>query len=98
MPTLCLQGELTIYTAATQKEALMAFLASDGDLEINLAQVTEMDTAGLQLLILAKREAELAHKALRYTMHSTAVLEVLELSNMAAVFGDQVILTGQEGV
>lgn len=94
MRPLCIEGELTIYSAAAQKEALMAYLASGDELELNLAQVSEMDTAGLQLLVLAKREAGRAQKTLRYTMHSPAVLEVLELSRMDAVFGDQAVLAG----
>lgn len=95
MHTLCIEGDLTIYTAAAQKDALVAFLASGNELELNLAKVTEMDAAGLQLLMLAKREAANAGKTLRYSMHSAPVLEILELSRMATEFGDQVVLTGQ---
>ena len=96
MQTLSIEGELTIYTAATQKDAILAFLHAGDSLELNLSQVTEMDTAGLQLLIMAKNEATQTGKSLRLSMHSPAVLEVLELSRMDTVFGDQVILTGKE--
>lgn len=96
MPVLSLEGELTIYTAATQKDALVAFLASGDDLELNLSQVTEMDAAGLQLLILTKHEAMQTGKAMRYTMHSAPVLEVLELARMSTLFGDPLILSGQD--
>lgn len=88
-----ISGELTIYTAADEKLQLQNFLESDDDLELNLSQVSEMDSAGLQVLILMKQEAVRRHKNLRYTMHSKAVLEILEMCNLTAIFGDQVILT-----
>lgn len=96
MHTLNLEGELTIYTAAKQKEVLSGFLQNKGDLEINLSGVTELDSAGLQLLILAKRESAQRELLLRFVMHSSAVLEALELANLAVTFGDQVVITGNK--
>jgi anti-sigma B factor antagonist len=92
MQTLALEGDLTIFTAAEQKPRLLAFLKSADELELNLSHITEIDTAGLQLLILLKREATLANKKLSFVLHSAAVLEVLELANLTRSFGDQVIL------
>ncbi|MBC3863544.1 STAS domain-containing protein [Undibacterium jejuense] len=92
-----IEGELTIYTAAIEKQRLINFLDSevgpDRELELNLSQVSEMDTAGLQVLILMKNEARRRGKVLHYVMHSKAVLDILEISNMTAHFGDQVVLT-----
>ena len=93
MNRLDIQGELTIYTAASEKQRLQAFLETDNELELNLSQVSEMDTAGLQILALMKKEALRRGKNLHYVMHSKAVLEILEMSNMTASFGDQIILT-----
>ena len=87
-----IQGELTIYTAAEEKQKLQVFLDSGMQLEIDLSGVTEFDTAGLQILAALKKEAARRGKDLRYVMHSKAVLEVLELANIAAAFGDPVIL------
>lgn len=92
MKTLALEGELTIYTAAKRKPELLAFIKSGKEVEINLAGVTDLDTAGLQLLILLKREAAQAGKKLSFVMHSKIVLEVLELTNLITPFGDQVVL------
>ena len=92
MQTLTIDGELTIFTAAEQKKQLLDFLHSGQALEINLANVSEIDTAGLQLLILVKREAVQANKKLSFVMHSQVVLEILELANLTSVFGDQVVL------
>ena len=87
-----IEGELTIFTAAEMKSPLLAFLNTNDEIEINLANVTEIDTAGLQLLILLKREAAKAGKTLHYVMHSKVVLDLLELANLTRSFGDQIVL------
>jgi anti-anti-sigma factor len=92
MHSLAIEDELTIFTAAEQKKHLLAFLQTDNELEINLANVSEIDTAGLQILILLKREAASNHKKISFVMHSKAVLEILELANLTTLFGDQVVL------
>lgn len=93
METRTIAGELTIYTAANEKQALQEALDSTEELEVNLSQVSEMDSAGLQVLIVLKQEAARRKKRLHYSMHSKAVLEILEMSNMTASFGDQIVLT-----
>ncbi|MBY0574261.1 MAG: STAS domain-containing protein [Undibacterium sp.] len=93
MQSIAITGELTIYTAATEKAHLQAFLDSDEDLEINLSQVTEMDTAGLQVLVLMKQAGLRLDKKIHYVMHSKAVIEILEMSNLTTSFGDQIVLT-----
>lgn len=97
MQTLAINGEMTIFTVGEHKPQLLKFLSKRGKaFELSLSGVTEMDTAGLQLLILLKREAAQAGKSLRYVMHSQAVLEVLELANLTSSFGDQVVLAHEE--
>jgi anti-anti-sigma factor len=54
---LQLEGELTIYRAAECKAQLLQALAGNAVLDIGLAGITEIDTAGVQLLLLARREA-----------------------------------------
>ncbi|MFA5984698.1 MAG: STAS domain-containing protein [Methylococcaceae bacterium] len=96
MQTLAIEGELTIYNAGEQKTRFLAFLNSGESLQINLAEVTEIDTAGLQLLILIKRTATKAKKELSFVMHSDAVLDILELTRLATAFGDPVVLASLE--
>lgn len=93
MSTLRLEGDLTIYTVAEQRASLFTAISANRDLEINLEAVGEVDTAGLQLLLAAKRQAARDGRALRLTMHSPAVLDVLEIANMTAWFGDPVLLS-----
>jgi len=91
-----LEGELTIFTATEMKPALLAMLYADNDVEINLANIMDIDAAGLQLLILLKREAARIGKSLRYVMHSNAVLDLIELANLTSSFGDQIVLAHNE--
>jgi anti-sigma B factor antagonist len=86
-------GELTIYTAAQEKQVLQQFLETDDELELVLSQVNEMDSAGLQILIALKTDAAQRHKNIRFVMHSKAVIDVMEMANVTAMFGDQIILT-----
>jgi anti-anti-sigma factor len=85
-------GEMTIYHSAQMKGELLHSLDRCAEMEIDLSGVSEIDIAGFQLLLLAKREAAIAGKALRLVAHSPATLEVLDLLNMASYFGDPVMM------
>jgi anti-sigma B factor antagonist len=87
------RGNMTIYEAAADKTALLGALADAAELEIDMSSVAEMDTAGLQLLILVKRESLKARKPLRLTGHSEASLDVLDRYNLAGYFGDPVVIS-----
>lgn len=86
-------GELTIYTAADSKAQLDAALAQGKALDIDLASVTEFDTAGLQILILAKRASQQAGLDLCIKGHTHAVVDVLDVCNLTRFFGDPVVMT-----
>jgi anti-sigma B factor antagonist len=85
-------GEMTIYCAAELKPALLAALGQSDEIEIDLSNISELDTSGVQLLMLMKREAVAAGKALSLSGHSPAVLEVFELLGLGAWFGDPQVL------
>jgi anti-sigma B factor antagonist len=89
---LRIEGEMSIYRATELKEALLAPLASASALEVDLSGVTEIDTAGLQLLMLAKIVALARGCELRLLAHSPAVLDVLELLSLTGYFGDQIVM------
>lgn len=88
----CPQGEITIYSAMENKANLLELLQVSDAVTIDLSKVCEIDTAGLQLLILAKREAEQAGKKLQLSGHSDAVLDAFELCNLSTFFGDPVVI------
>lgn len=93
--TLKAQGELTIYHAAEAKAALHAALAGPGALELDLSGVSELDTAGVQVLLWAKREAAAQGVQLPFLHHSPEVLEVIDQLNLAGAFGDTLVLSPQ---
>jgi len=89
---LALQDDLTIYNALDSKRQLLEAVRAANALELDLSQIREMDSAGFQLLVLAKREAQRLGRDLRIVAHSPAVLEVIEFYNMVAFFGDPVVI------
>lgn len=90
-PCVRLAGELTIYTVAEIKAPLLAATAQ-ASVELDLSQVTEIDCAGLQLLMLLKREAKAAARVLRLARHSPVVLDTFDTLNLAGWFGDPLVL------
>ena len=95
-PTTCqplrIDGELNIYRATELKELLLTPLYQGISLEVDLSGVSEIDTAGLQLLMLAKRTAREHGCDLRLAAHSPAVLDVFELLDLAGLFGDPLLM------
>lgn len=93
---LVIKDELTIYTASEMKQQLLEHLSKCNELEISMAQVSEMDSAGVQIVLLLRHEAYRQGKELRFVNHSPAVLEVLEILNLVPYLGDPVVLTAGE--
>lgn len=90
-------GEMNIYAASELKEKFMALLDDSRPLEINLSDVTEMDSSGVQLLMLLKKECDQKNRKLSLTHHSDAVLDVFELLRLSAYFNDPVLLQKTQG-
>ena len=93
---ITVEGNLTIYHAAEIKQRLIEGIHADVVLELDLSQVGEIDTAGFQILALAKRESEKRGRSLRIVGHSQAVREVIEFFNMVAFFGDPLVIAANE--
>jgi anti-sigma B factor antagonist len=87
------EDSMTIYEAVKQKTTLLQALQKHTQMEIDLSNVDEMDTAGLQVLLLVKRTAEKAGKTVRLVAHSPASLDVLDRYNLATFFGDPVVIS-----
>ncbi len=78
-----IEGDMTIYTACEMKDTLLQKLARCQAMELDLSQVKEFDTAGFQLLVLLKREAERNETPLLIKNHSPAVQNVFELYHLS---------------
>ena len=92
-----LEGEMCIYNAAELKEKLMPVLSDPRDLEINLAEVTEIDSSGIQLLMLVKRERERNGQSVALVNHSSNILDIFELMALVGYFNDPVVLAKAKG-
>jgi anti-anti-sigma factor len=88
-----LEGELTIFHAAEARDWLAAELARDPALELDLSAVTELDSAGIQVLFWLKREGQALGRSIPFAHHSPAVLEVFDQLNLVGLFGDTILIT-----
>ncbi len=75
-------GEMTIYAAAQLKEELPAAVRTSQSRQIDLSGVSELDTTGLQLLLMIRRDAAAASQAVSLINASTAVLDCMKLLRM----------------
>jgi anti-anti-sigma factor len=89
---LAIEGEMTIYRAADLKLLLLETLRKHQVLEVDLSGITELDTAGLQVLMLAKQTALADKRELRLLQHSPAVVEIFEMLDLGAFFGDALLI------
>lgn len=92
--SLSIAGEFTIFTANDLKARLLEAIASaeSNDIDIDLSDVTEIDSAGLQLMVMAKREAVASGKNVRFCQHSGPVLDLIELCDLTGFFGDPILI------
>ncbi len=88
-------GEMTVSSAAAIRDEILAALPAGGtdEVEVDLSGVSEIDTAGLQIMLQLKRKCG---TRLRLVNHSPAVLQILDLSNLGAQFGDPVVIRPDE--
>src|SRR5688500_17177086 len=81
---LCFEGEMTVRRASELKRVLLGLLDEHGPAELDLSRVSELDGAGLQLLLLAVQIARTRRKELRLIDPSCAVREVFELLHLTS--------------
>lgn len=83
-PPLTVDGELTISTVAEIKARLSTALEQKEHVVLDLRNVEELDTAGLQLLLATQR---IGGKRVRFINPSEAVRQILALANAGAQLG-----------
>ena len=90
---LSIKDDMTIYNAQSLKELLLAHCPPDIQvLQVDLSAVSEIDSAGVQLLLLLKAESQKRGFTLRLLSHSEAVIEVFELLKLGMFFGDPIVI------
>jgi len=92
-----IDGEMCIYNASELKQKLLAVLDDPRELVINLSNVTEIDSAGIQLLMMAKKERAKRGMALKLMNHNGSVLDIFELMDLVGYFNEPVMLANANG-
>ena len=84
--------DLTIYNALELKQRLTDALEQGSALELDLSHVAEIDTSGLQLLILARREAKRRNKPMAISAMSDNVRQTVEFCNLTQYLGEPAVI------
>ncbi len=92
-----IDGDLTIYTAAELKPDFERLIADQRDMELSLANISEIDSSGIQWLMLAKRERSRQNLSFRLTDHSNEVLQVFKHFKLVPYFNDSIKPTQKKG-
>ncbi len=83
--TLRLSGECTIYHAATARDALLGDSKGfDKTVQLHLEQVSELDTAGVQLLLMLQKAVQAAGGTLHLQASNETVDQVLRIFHLPA--------------
>ena len=89
-------GEMTVYTAGQIKEPLLDAIAEVlADVQLDLSGVSELDTAGVQLLLLIHRAALVSGRNLRLGAESAIVRDVLTLCGAIGLLTDGPAMKGR---
>lgn len=91
--TVKVTGEMTIYTASEIMQKLVTVADDEKKLECNVSAVTEIDSAGVQLLMLLKKERQRKGLEMSLTSHSDVVVEIFDLMGLTPYFKDPVLMT-----
>ena len=87
--------DMTLYHAGAQKQQFLSAPTQTASLELDLHAITEIDTAGLPLLLLLKREAVQQGNNLSVINHSPRVQQLIGVCNLASTFGDPMVISAR---
>ena len=90
--TLEIQGDMTIYEALEVQEMFSNSLSEHDAINVNLSNVSEIDSSGLQLMVALRKDAIKENKIVSYQSHSQAVIDFLDLFDMTSYFGDPIVM------
>lgn len=90
-----IEGEMTIFRVEELREAILPVIANNQEIEIDLSRVTEIDGAGLVLMISVKLEAWQQQKMLQFVGHSGVVTTAVDICDLSTFFGDPIVLSSQ---
>jgi anti-sigma B factor antagonist len=83
-----IEGSMMIYDAVELRDELLAALDQAREFDVDLQEVDEIDTAGVQLLLMAWNEAARTGRQIRLVAASEPVQEVLDRYGLWAFLGE----------
>ncbi len=90
-PVYLWNGEINIYTVTKLKEVLAQLLTQcSQSCRMDLSGITECDSAGFQILVLLKKEAQIKKVRIVFENHSSAILEIMDLYGAVGLLGDKI--------
>jgi len=82
---LRLEGPLTVYEVGEMREVLLVSMERDRELIVDIAGISDCDTAGVQLLISARKKTGNEKKKIFITGESEAVRKAAERIGVSMV-------------
>lgn len=93
-----ISGELTIYVTNEFKDILQPVLEEMPKIDLDLSEVSELDSSGLQFLMALKQlKTKDNEPRVNIVDHSAVVKQTLELLNLNTEFADPILLLAKEG-
>lgn len=89
--SVVLKGALDIYAADQVRTRLTDLISQHPLIELQLAEVDEIDASGVQILLAARQQADKLGHIFKLSAHSPAVIDALDLCGLLAYFGDPVV-------
>ncbi len=93
---ISLIGKCTIYNVGKLKKSFIATIEENENILIDLSQVSDFDTAGLQLFVAAKNTIKNKNKKIKFVNHPVCVLAIFDLYGLISFFGDKIIVKPEE--
>ncbi len=81
-----IEGKVTQSMVDELKEAILPVISRSQEIQIDLSTISEIDFAGLSLMVDAKLTAIERGKSMHFTGHSEPVIEILEISGLKGFF------------
>lgn len=90
---LLFDDSLTIYNAVESKKKIIDSIEKYDCIDLDLSDVEEIDTAGLQLILLAVKTAAEEGRPIRKITHSPATFELVNTLNLLGLLSSEPTLT-----
>jgi len=85
-------GDMTIYEAGETRDLFKYAVETNDSINVNLSNVSEIDSSGIQLMVSIKKIAASKEKTVNFIAHSKAVVDLLDLFDLTSYFGDPIVM------